>query len=519
MPAARGRRFVSTSPDQPYRLVAIGDVGSADAYHVGDEAMLGVNLQRLRARVPTLQVSVISDAPEETASAYGVDSIPRIDFPAAADREDARAERRRSILSAAAACASTGALPPGCPGEAVIRAVSQADGVLVSGGGNLCSSWPEHLYERVVLMELAAQFHRPAVVTGQTMGPFLTHEHEGLLRNALSACRLVGCREADSLALLASMGIPADRCVLQLDDALLLPGAGLPEPAPGPDLPSTPWIAVTVHPFADPDAHPALYARLARALTQIADLSEARLVFVPHVAFPSGEGIPDRAVGEVLRRHIGDQAEFTVLEVMPYEQVAAWTAAADMAISTRYHPLVFALGGATPALGLYVDEYTRWKLRGALAPAGLETWAIPMETALGGLLADAAGELWCRRHEFKEHIVGLQPGWSAHIHAHVGQVAAALDLHPAPQAPPQPPRSTPTPHSPTPRHDWAPTAAYSDTLWAHEFRRAREATRYAQSLEAALRLKEAEAAAQAAQAARVRQSRRAWPFRRQHRPR
>ena len=75
-----------------------------------------------------------------------------------------------------------------------------------------------------------------------------------------------------------------------------------------------------------------------------------------------------------------------------------------MVISSRYQGLVFGLSGAAPGLGLTAGAYTRNKLSGALAHAGLGDWVLPIEIAAGGLLGAAVSELWSRRDEIGLHL-------------------------------------------------------------------------------------------------------------------
>ena len=52
-------------------------------------------------------------------------------------------------------------------------------------------------------------------------------------------------------------------------------------------------------------------------------------------------------------------------------ETARLTRRAAMVIASRYHPLVFALGGGVPAIGIHLDRYTRTKVCGAFDFAGL----------------------------------------------------------------------------------------------------------------------------------------------------
>jgi polysaccharide pyruvyl transferase WcaK-like protein len=49
--------------------------------NLGDEALLQVIVERLRARWPDCAVNVLSGDPAATARAYGVQATPRMDIP------------------------------------------------------------------------------------------------------------------------------------------------------------------------------------------------------------------------------------------------------------------------------------------------------------------------------------------------------------------------------------------------------------------------------------------------------
>ena len=66
-------------------IVAIGDVGVVDGMmHIGDEAMFEQFLDQARARGVN-DVLAISSNPAETASRYGISSLPRLGL--SGDRE------------------------------------------------------------------------------------------------------------------------------------------------------------------------------------------------------------------------------------------------------------------------------------------------------------------------------------------------------------------------------------------------------------------------------------------------
>src|SRR6187431_2553150 len=116
------------------RVVAIGDVGVLDGMlHVGDEAMFEALVIELRARGAT-EITAISSNPEDTRARYGVNAMTATD-------------------------------------PALEQAVGDADLVVIAGGGNMSSIWPQHILLRSTIGRLARDLGTPLVVTGQTIGP------------------------------------------------------------------------------------------------------------------------------------------------------------------------------------------------------------------------------------------------------------------------------------------------------------------------------------------------------------
>src|SRR5205085_2503623 len=112
---------------------------------------------------------------------------------------------------------------------------------------------------------------------------------------------------------------------------------------------------------------------LASQLDALADSLQAALVFVPHVGgADAGEDLSDGVAGRALAAHL--RSRLLLLDTWQPREVRWLIGQAAMVVSTRYHPLVFAASAGVAALAIHTDDYTRIKLRGALAPAGLEGW-------------------------------------------------------------------------------------------------------------------------------------------------
>src|SRR4051812_32905397 len=342
------------SPHSP--LVVLGDVG-AEPFHVGDEAMLVANLEALRREDPDVQVTMVG----RTEVALG-------------ERE-------------------------------IANVLAGASGLFISGGGNLCSTWPDLVRQRVLWMREARRRGLPIVTGGQTIGPDLSPDERAELAETLAGVDHLGAREEPSAELALQLGVPPERLCYQVDDAFFLTGSPPVEARDHPEL-DEPFLAITLDlSFGLPGALAGL-SRLAAQLARVASESGLRLVFVPHVGPLGGLGTEDARVGMALCRLLRTEgAECMLLPVMTPAATVWVTQRAALVVTSRYHPLVFGSAGAVPCLGLYRDDYTRIKLRGALAHVGMETWCVSAAAAEEGSLLAAGRQLWGRRDEVKARMI------------------------------------------------------------------------------------------------------------------
>jgi polysaccharide pyruvyl transferase WcaK-like protein len=385
----------------PRRLLFIGDVGGETARHVGDEAMLEANLAGFRALFPSVESTVVSRDPDWIRSRYGIESVPLFGFPrgrdASSEREKLLSRLRVEAVSSGSTCAT-------------LDALRRADAVVISGGGNLSSSWPDLLFERIALLSLASLLGKPAIVVGQTLGPRLEPGEARLLGESLRLARMVGVRERPSLALAVSIGVPLDRLWYQADDAIFL-GETVADGTVRLRGPSS-SIAITIDPQVRAWGR-GLFAAIAKQLRELAESTGATPVLLPHMFGDERAGLPsDLTEARLLAAAIGLERT-TIVEGSGAETAAEIARHAELVVSSRYHPLVFAMSAGTPAIGIYPDEYCRIKLEGALAHAEAESWALPYEVAGRGGLRALARELWDDRVTLRRRLTSFQAGWRA----------------------------------------------------------------------------------------------------------
>ena len=375
--------------------------------------MLAANIAGLRRRMPGAQFTIISREPEWSAKEHQCQAISPIGFgPAATSSEDERQTRLARIVDDARNRKGNAARAVPDAKE-VIDAVSSSDALIISGGGNLCASWPEHVYERAALLHLASIYSKPAIAVGQTIGPDLSETQFDVLRAALGNIRLLGVRDYHSIGVALSLGVTPERIVYQLDDALFLEGRSVPPARFGFDFAGgQPWIAVTIAPFSLPDDRPQLLQSLARELRLIARETGATIILVSHVA-GSDEGLSDVLFGRRLLTVLGPDVPALLLDVCSAAETQWLTSKADLVISMRYHPLVFAMAAGVAPLGVFTDYYTRIKLRGALAHADLQDWTMSLSDAVNGDLSMRVLNLWRVRQQVRERLFSFHARWRA----------------------------------------------------------------------------------------------------------
>jgi polysaccharide pyruvyl transferase WcaK-like protein len=365
-------------------LVVVADVGT-DPYHVGDEAMLAANLNALRRRDPAVHVTVIG----RTSAAIQEKEIAAV--------------------------------------------LADAGGLFLSGGGNLSSSWPDLLHQRLLWLREARRRRLPIVTGGQTIGPELSAMERSALAEALSEVEHLGVRELPSAALALQMGLPQGRLHYQCDDSFFL--AGLPPTgAEVSACPDDPFLAITLDSAFGAASAGAGLGGLAAQLARIASETGLHLAFLPHVGPLGSLGDEDGRVGSALGKLLQAKGVgCTLFPVMPPAETVWLTQRAALVVSSRYHPLVFGTAGAVPCLGLYRDAYTRIKLQGALAHVGQEAWSLPATEAEEGALVGAIRRLWDGRGEARATMVRARARLVLQEERRWLRLLARLGWLPAPQ--------------------------------------------------------------------------------------
>jgi polysaccharide pyruvyl transferase WcaK-like protein len=372
------------------RVVAIGDIGVIDEMiHIGDEAMFEAFVDAMRLR-GLESVVAISANPTETIERYSVDgflaeAVRGIGFAPSAGGRAAQEHRLERVVRTAAG--EPGLLPDDDSAHAVIDAIRGSDGVAVTGGGNLASTWPSHIFERLGVAGIADALGKPLVVSGQTLGPQLTDVDSALVARLLGFARLVSVRESASFAVAQRLRVPTDRLRLGADDASFLFDE---------TLPTLPYCVVTLANHVGDADRDAVITAIADLLDEVVASTDLDIVFLAH--FGSLDDSRMRGDSVVHERVMAEMESRRVMTVVPPDAPAAARIArsASLVVTSRYHPAVFAVPAGVATIGIPVDDYTSVKLIGALQNFGQDS-ILPVTGLLAGDGPALLARVWAAR--------------------------------------------------------------------------------------------------------------------------
>ncbi|MBN9188287.1 polysaccharide pyruvyl transferase family protein [Microbacterium sp.] len=420
------------------RAVLIGDVGWEHQYHLGDEAMTEAAVAALRAR-GVADITLIAGDPAVSSPFYGIPAIRRFGF----HTPWSRAEHERTLQRVDEALAH--GEPFDDRSRAIFDAVRDSDAVVIAGGGNLNSRHVHHLFERLALVRVARHFGKTVLVSSQTVGPDLDDVDEPLVSEILVAATMVGAREQATYELLRRLAADPERIRLTTDDAILLrPDAD--DRAFADDLltdVSERYVvgSFTMHPGTSLVPTAEYHRVVGASLRSLSQQLDADIVLVPHVSSLHADVRQADELAHDAIAAAADSDRVRVLPMMTARRAIAVMNGATLAISERYHPIVFAPATRTPVISLVTSRYSSIRMGGVLESYGLGAYAIPTECWSEGVVGAAAAEL--TRPEVAAHLQRVdeirsreQNAWWDALIAAIGSGRPQPAETPLPIAPP-----------------------------------------------------------------------------------
>lgn len=340
--------------------------GMGEEYHVGDEAMAEVAINRLKCLYGEQNLIMAAGSPKSITETYKIKCFPYYNLKLK-DRKMLLLKRPFSFFKSF---------------FLMLYHVVSADVVFTCGGGNLTSVWPEVLETRLYLFKWASRFKKKIILVSQTLGPF-SDEHKIECQKVLSNASWIGVR--DKQFSYQQIGLPVQFAV---DDAVFL------EPEHNDQTKkliaaNQPILALSLR-----DCKGLALEKkqiVAKTISRIASEKRLQTIFIPH-HIPQG----DVRIAQELKAMWSSTSPFSIIEPIQRASVLkAITKESQLVVTMRYHQLIFALSTGVPAVGIYFNEYTQAKLNGAFEQFDLEPYLISLndiDQDLERMLVDVLGK-------------------------------------------------------------------------------------------------------------------------------
>ena len=344
----------------PLNILVCGYYGFANA---GDEAILSVLVDDIRSVHPGATITVLAGSHDDVRGDHGVNAI-----------------HWQSVSE-------------------MIRAADNAD-LLVLGGGGLFQDYDGVEADRMLTARhgsigyyggfalLSALTLTPLVTYGLGVGPIHTDEGARYTRIALTRASRAAVRDARSMDVLATIGVPKERLVETVDPVWKMDPASA-DIVPGvfelEHVPSAPFtITVSIRPWRGDGYVDAL----ADALDQLVEVHDARVLFVPFQSSPHRhEDDAVASLGVITRMRRRDRTAIIRGGYSPAERMAI-LGAGDVVIAMRMHSVIFAARTHTPFVALAYDP----KVSDAARAVGREEFVLELDSLDADALVAKVGE-------------------------------------------------------------------------------------------------------------------------------
>lgn len=283
-------------------------------HNIGDEAILLTLTQKLKMVNPKVQITVLSNNPEETMQKFDVNAVNRSDA------------------------------------FKVATAIMKCD-VLLSGGGSLLqdvtSARSIHYYLSIIRMGLL--FRKKVFLISHGVGPLIRESNKKRVRRILNKVHRITVRDVKSYELLMSIGVKPEKASVTTDPVMALECQPLDEgkgiidklKLKDPDRQNI-AIAIRQKDFRD-DAHKDSLIQMANRLAQ-----RYNVIFVPFYY---------KNDTKIFQDLHGKTDEHVYFIVDKYNSLAFLSLVQNMHIlvGSRLHSLIFSLVAEVPFVGISYD--------------------------------------------------------------------------------------------------------------------------------------------------------------------
>lgn len=356
-------------------ILVVGGHGYGNA---GDEAQCAETLRLLAERYPGCQIRDLTPNPDFSFGEhprFAHDYAPRVLLYNHAGRHDwyklNSRTRKLGFLAVSALLLLNAHLVKrnmktwflNARRASFLQQLSQCSLLYFSGGGYLTGATRSRLWEGMVLCRLAKTLGVPVAMSGQTIGVWNGPLERKFAHWGFKDIGVIGLRDdEDSLKALAEIGISGDHVLLTHDDALFCEKAARRQV-------NGRYIAVNFHFWGMKDR-----SEKASALESVHLALEKtrKATRIEKVVFLAMHKSDLKSVAEYRLLFPGE-----VIDVFPavgrFREIRRAIADAEILLTMKHHPIIFAVGEGTPVVSLAYSPYYVHKNFGAMQQYGVES--------------------------------------------------------------------------------------------------------------------------------------------------
>ena len=248
-----------------------------------------------------------------------------------------------------------------------VKTLTSCDVLHISGGGNITSLWPGHIYYRSLMIFIAKLYGKKVILTGQSVGPITRISLKYILYFALNAADYIGIREKKlSLKTIDILKIKKDIVHFNYDDALFWQ-VNTKQKTISKKVVN---LGISLHDPKNVKITMEMSEFLAKILRKYKNLN---LFVIPHMIDSKDD--QDISFALSITRRLNSKrikvVDFKYLNKIKgstyANKIRSITAKMDLIVASRYHGLVFAVSSLVPCLAInYDDDYYRGKNTGFL---------------------------------------------------------------------------------------------------------------------------------------------------------
>lgn len=276
-------------------------------------------------------------------------------------------------------------LPMSKETSSTIVELSQSDLIWFGGGGHINDiATISGVYGTTVLCILAIIFNKEVIMTGQGLGPLEKKINKKLLSLVLPRVKFIALRDySESKNILKKLGVPESKIILVGDDAASLRTTTEDRISKIFDKEDIKLQSLTfgvqfrktnyTKPYEEKEIR-----IIAKILDYLVETFDARILFIPTNYEKS---VDDRDAEFNIFKNMNNKkdANFIVNEYDPFE-IKSIIGKMNFFLGFSYHPLVFALTQAVPSICFYNNEYYFMKNKGLFDWFSLGEFAINLNS-------------------------------------------------------------------------------------------------------------------------------------------